>query len=268
MPGLEEVFGWLGTSLTLIFFISPIIPFIKVFQGKLDYEDIPIIIICTSYFNSFIWYIYGNLINSQQIKICYIIGFCASLLLIIIYLIYEIKTFTADGILNVLILFSATWIAYIALELNFNNPKIIGKICVCTSLIIFISPIQLIYRAIHEKNYRLIQNISAFSMILSGLCWVIYGLIKRDYYITGSKSIGIIIGTLQVVFKKILKKKYPIINRVREFTTIGIENIGNEGNYKNELSSAKIDVELEEGEEIKVNSIKIVGKKEEVKENV
>ena len=105
-------------------------------------------------------------------------------------------------------------------------------------------------------------------MILSDLCWVIYGLIKRDYYITGSKSIGIIIGTLQVVFKKILKKKYPIINRVREFTTIGIENIGNEGNYKNEQTSEKIDAELEEGEDIKVNSIKIVGKKEEVKENV
>ena len=264
MSALEDFFGWSGTVLTLSFFISPIIPFINVFRGKLDYEDTPAIIIVASYCNCLVWFVYGQLINSLQIRMCNIIGCGASLFLILIYLIYEIRKYTIDAILNALILFTGSWSAYRALTIILNNPNTIGKICVCTTLIVFISPVQLIYRVISEKNYRLIPIVTAIFSILSGAAWVTYGLLRKDFYVAGPNTMAIVIGILQVIVWNVWKRKYPTIEQIREIATIGIESTGDEGDFKKETTT-RSDEEKEDN--IKVKPVKIVTKKDDVKES-
>ena len=103
---LEDLFGWVGAFLTITFFISPVIPFINVFKGQLDYGDTPTDLIGINYSNCLVWYIYGSLLNSPQIKTSSIIGFFSSLLFMIIYLSYEIRKNIIDGVLNILIIFT------------------------------------------------------------------------------------------------------------------------------------------------------------------
>ena len=165
----HELFGWLATTLTMCFYISPVIPFINVIKGNLKYEDTPIFVITTSYVNCFCWYIYGNMIMSSQIKLCNGTGAISSLVLICIYLLYELKQFKVDAILNSLIIIVGSLALHKTLTVLIWDQSITGKICNVTSIIVFLSPIQLIYRVITEKNYILIPIYTAYVSFISRL---------------------------------------------------------------------------------------------------
>ena len=257
MDKVQEAFGWVATGLTMCFYISPVIPFINVFRGRLHYEDTPAIIVSTSYVNCFCWYIYGDMTFSEQIKICNLIGAISSLALICIYLAYEVKKYTVDAILNALIIISGSYAVYRGLTVIIDDDAIIGKICNGTALMVFLSPIQLIYRVIKEKNYNLIPIYTAWVSLASTGCWVTYGVCLADYYVVFPNVIGIILAITQIIVFLNYKRKYPGIGDINS-TSIGIENIGNEEGKKDEDTTIK-DVE-ENQKNIKEKPVKIVVK--------
>ena len=71
------------------------------------------------------------------------IGAISSLFLICVYLIYEIKSYAIDAILNALIVISGTFTIYRAISIMIDNSNVLGKICIGTSCVVFLSPIQL-----------------------------------------------------------------------------------------------------------------------------
>ena len=228
MENLEDVFGWVATCLTMCFYISPVIPFINVFKGKISYEDTPAVLVSASYVNCFCWYIYGDMIFSDQVKICNGIGAISSLLLMCVYLVYEIRKYTLDAILNALIIITGSYAVYRGLTIVVDDDAIIGKICNCTAVIVFLSPIQIIYRVIRENNnYHLIPIYTAWVSLFSTSCWVTYGILIKDIYIVIPNVIGIILAIVQIAIHTIFKRKYPTIGeREKETSTIDIENSG------------------------------------------
>ena len=259
MEKAKEIFGWVATGLTMCFYISPVIPFINVFKGRLNYEDTPAIIITTSYVNCFCWYIYGDMISSDQIKMCNMIGAISSLILICIYLIYELRKYAVDAILNALIIITGTYAVYRGLTVVIDDEVIIGKICIGTSCVVFLSPIQLIYRVVKEKNYFLIPIYTAWVSLASTSCWVTYGIGLKDFNIVFPNAIGIILAILQIFIYLNYKRNYPSIGD-KEFTsTIGIENTGNEEGKKEETS---IKVDEDSHSNVKEKPVKIVIKNE------
>lgn len=228
MDSLEDVFGWVATGLTMCFYISPVIPFINVFKGRLNYEDTPAILVTASYVNCFCWYIYGDMIFSDQVKICNGIGAISSLCLICIYLAYEIRKYTLDAILNALIIITGSYAVYRGLTIVVDDDAVVGKICNVTSIIVFLSPIQLIYRVVREKNnYFLIPIYTAWVSLLSTSCWITYGIMISDVYIMIPNIIGVILAVLQICIYIYFKKKYPTIEdrgRERETSAIDIDN--------------------------------------------
>ena len=234
MEKVRESFGWAATALTMCFYISPTIPFINVFKGRISYEDTPAIIITTSYINCFCWYIYGDMISSDQIKICNLIGAISSLILICIYLAFELKKYTIDAILNASIVCSGSFAAYRGFTILVEDDTLIGKVCICTSCIVFMSPIQIIYRVSKEKNYNLIPIYTSWVSIFSTSFWITYGVLTTDIYIIFPNLIGLILGIIQICIYLTYKRKYPGIGE-REFTsTIGIETTGFEEDKKEE----------------------------------
>jgi solute carrier family 50 protein (sugar transporter) len=226
MDSLEDVFGWVATCLTMCFYISPVIPFINVFKGKLSYEDTPAILVTASYVNCFCWYIYGDMIFSDQVKICNGIGACASLILICIYLAYEIRKYTLDAILNALIILTGSYAVYRGLTIVVDDDAVVGKICNVTAIIVFLSPIQLIYRVVREKNnYFLIPIYTAWVSLFSTSCWISYGVMISDVYIIIPNVIGVLLAITQITIYIIFKRKYPTIGeRERETSAIDIDN--------------------------------------------
>ena len=258
MEKVQEAFGWVATCLTMCFYISPVIPFINVFRGKLNYEDTPAIIVSTSYVNCFCWYIYGDMVFSDQIKICNLIGAISSLVLMCIYLAYEVRKYTVDAILNALIIITGSYAVYRGLTIIIDDDAIIGKICNGTALIVFLSPIQLIYRVVKEKNYNLIPIYTAWVSLASTGCWVTYGIFLSDFYVVFPNAIGIVLAITQIVVFLNYKRKYPGIGEVNYTSTIGIENTGNEEGKKEEDTSISNDEENHK--DMKEKPVKIIAK--------
>ena len=259
MDTVQECFGWAAACLTVCYYMAPVIPFINVVKGKLNFEDTPGVFVTTCYVNCFIWYIYGDIIFSDQIKISNFIATTICLLLICIYLIYEIKKYLVDSILNTLILVTGSWAVYRALTIILDDDRIIGKILIGTTITVYITPIQILYRVIKEKNYILIPVFSAWVYLFACIAWVVYGIFTGDHHVVFIHSAGIILSLVQIIVFLNFKRKYPAIGE-REFSsTIGIETSGNE-EPKKEENIGNNNFEEENPEKTKEKPVKIVAK--------
>ena len=203
--------------------------YINVFKGKISYEDTPGIVVTVSYANCFCWCIYGKLIYSNQIKICNLIGAVSSFFLISIYLLYESKKYTLDAILNSIIIIAGLYAIYRGFTIVIEDDSIIGKICIGISCLVFLSPIQIIYRVLREKNYNLIPIYSAY--------------------------ISIILAAIQILIFHIYKKRYTTIGEKESSSTIGIES--NENNKKGDM---EIKIEDESQSKMEAKPVKIISK--------
>ena len=241
MENLEKLFGWSGTVINFIYYISPVIPYINLLKGKIEYDDTPGILVSTSYCNCFMWYIYGDMIFSPELKMCNLFGCLISLIFIIFYLIFEMKKYTCDAVLNGLILFSGTWATYRALSVVVNDEDIIGKFCVLSSLVTYLSPIRVMYRVCKENNFRVIPVVTSFVIALSNICWISYGFIISDNIIIVANCIGLVINLFIIGIYFIFKRIYP--NEIIYLDNTGSKEISMKEN------SAKIDFE----EEVPVN---------------
>ena len=241
METVQETFGWAGTCITVLSFIFPIFPYLNVLRGKLNFEDTPAFHVTTCYINYFCWYVYGDMTFSDQLKYCYLIGSIINCVLMVIYLAYEVKKYLIDSILNTLILITGTWALYRALVIIIDDDRIVGKICVGTSFIVYLAPIQIIYKVIKEKNYILIPIYNCYLIVLYSICWIVYGALLTDYYLIVSYSAAIVLSFIEIVIYLNYKRKYPAIGE-REFSsTIGIETTGTEEPNKKEEMPIKFE---------------------------
>ena len=242
MENVQEGFGWLATGLSICGFISPIFPYLNVLRGRLSFEETPAVLVTTSYVNYFCWYVYGDMIFSDQIKYCYIIGSCINLVLMVIYLVYEIRRYLVDTILNTLILVTGTWALYRALTIIIDDDRIVGKICVGTSCIVFLNQVQIIYKVLKDRNYNLIPIYNCWIALFSSICWVVYGIFITDFYLVFPNAILIILSLVQVIVYINFSRKYPPPGKAEFSSTIGIETTPND-EIKKEETPIKIDEE-------------------------
>ena len=259
MDDYEDAIGWAALGVTMCIYLSPVLPFINVLKGKISYEETPGVLVTSMYVNCFCWYIYGDMIFSDQLKYCNCIGSIITLCLITVYLVYEIRKYTLDAILNALIIITGSYATYRGLTIVVDDDAVVGKICICTSIVVFLTPGYLIYKVLREKNnYILIQIYVVWASCLSYLLWVIYGIVIKDVYIMIPNVIGIVLSIIQICIYTIFKKKYPTFGeRERDTTgTIGIENSGNED--RRETNTIKDDEETQNNLEAK--PVKIVSK--------
>ena len=235
METIQEAFGWIGCGITVLSFIFPIFPYLNVLRGKISFEDTPAVYVTTCYVNYFCWYVYGDMIFSDQLKYAYIIGSGINLVLMIIYLAYEVKKYLVDSILNTLILITGTWALYRALTIIIDDDRIVGKICIGTSCIVFLSPIQVIYKVIKEKNYNIINILNSWLVFFYGICWVTYGVLITEFYVVFPFAIAIILSLVEIIIYISYKRKYPTIGEKDFSSTIGIETTANEEPVKKEM---------------------------------
>ena len=255
METVQECFGWVGAILAVLSFITPVFPYLKVLKGKLSFEDTPAVFVTIGYINYFCWSIYGDMIFSDQLKYCYMIGGVINLVLMIIYLAYEVKKYLVDSILNTLILITGTWALYRALTIIIDDDRIVGKICIITSFLIFFSPIQIVYKVIKEKNYILIPIYNCYFVVLYSICWVVYGIFITDFYIVFPNSIAIILSLVQIVIYLNFKKKYPAIGERDFISTIGIETNPSDENKKEDSP-----IQMDDDDKSKEKPVKIISK--------
>ena len=256
MDKVQECVGWLACGLNVLYFLAPVEPFFRVLRGKLNFEDTPGVFVSTCYVNCFVWYIYGDMVFSDQVKMSNLIASCASLCLIVIYLVYELKKYLVDSILNALIIITGSWAVYRALTIIIDDDRIVGKICVCTSIIMFLSPIQILYKVLKDKNYYTIPIRAACIYLLACIAWIAYGILIEDLYVVCPHAMGVILSLVQIVVYFHYKRKYPTISEKAFSSTIGIESTSTD-NVPKEESPIQIDENNQKGKE---KPVKIISK--------
>ena len=257
MDKAQEISGWIGAGLTILNFLFPVCTYINVIKGKLSYDNTPSFLVITSYINYFCMYVYGDMVFSDQVKYAYMVGSIINCLLMSIYLVYEIRKFLVDTILNILLIITGTWALYRCLTIMIDDDRIVGKICILTFFIVYITPIQILYKVIKEKNYNLIPKYNCWVAFFASIFWIIYSIYISDFYILFANIINALINLAQIVVYINLSIKYPAIGKKEFSSTIGIETTSNEEDRKEDVQ-IKMDETTEV--EIKEKPVKIVNK--------
>ena len=249
MDKAQEINGWAGAGFTIISFFFPAYSYLNVIRGKLSYDNTPSFLVISSYINYFCLYVYGDMIFCDQVKYAYLIGSIINCVLMSIYLFYEIKKFFIDTILNILLIFTGTWALYRCLTIMIDDDRIVGKICILTFFIVYISPIQILYKVFKDKNYNLIPKYNCWVSFFSSIFWIIFSIYISDFYILFPNIINIVINLAQIIVYIHLSLKYPAIGKKEFSSTIGIESTSNEEDKKEDVQikvNETTEVEIQE----------------------
>ena len=253
----NEMLAWVAAGLTMAFYLPKIAPFINVLQGLINFEDTPKYYIIISYLNSLFWFLYGNLLFSDQMRLSYMVSCIICLISMGIYLIFEIKKDFIDMILNLIILVSVSWGIYCYFTVDFDDDKLLGKLCIISSLMFYCFPIYTIIRVIKEKNAKLIHIYNITIYLFSVLCWFIYGIIDKDYFIAIPFFIGGLIALTQIILYQKYTRTYMGFGMGKNLmtNTIGIEN-NEKAEEKNSINNIRYTVDIKSL--IKERPVKII----------
>lgn len=238
-----EVVGYAAIGLSTCFYICLSIPFFHVLRCKQNFEFTPIGLINTVYVDCVAWYIYGSKLSCDEIMLGHKIGACCSLLLIIIYLGFELKKYLIDTILNALILILGTLVLHKGLTVVIEDSNIVGKICIGTKLITFCIPLLEMSRVFKDRNYKHISLNNTLFCLAASLAWGIFGKCANDMNAMCANCLAVILCLVQLCVRFNYKRKYA---NPGEITTIGIESTSNDESKKEEISDMNIDEESQE----------------------
>ena len=256
---LQDIVGWTAFTFYSYFLLYPILPFLNVIKGKLNYEEAPGTYVTLNYINCYCWYIYGQMIFSEQIKLIYLIGVISSGIFVSIYLYFELKKYVIDTFLNSLILGSGSYMVYLSFTVIIDDDTLIGKICTGTHCLLYFFPIRNIYRVMKQKNFMLISFYRAWGSLFNSILWIIYGILIQENYVVLPHCFNIILEPVQIILFLNYRKKYPIIEDKEDFSpTIDIESSENE-NKKKEKEPKVNEINNGKEENVKERPVIIVG---------
>jgi len=222
-----DLFGWTGAFVSICFFCSPVLNFIKLIKKKIQYKDIHILIILGNYISSIVWLIYGYKISCTQLITCYSIGASISLIWIWIYLINMGKKRMTLTLIYALILSVLTFSLYITLAIIIDDKDTLGEVCFIVCSISYISPTQLLIKVLNKKDYKIIP---IFSAVISGLgfgSWTIFGLFQFSATIIIPNLVGFIFSAAQIILYRIYKNKKTLVEEIANISTTVIGTVKN-----------------------------------------
>lgn len=227
MLTITDILGWIGTIVSICFFISPIHQYYYLFKKKIKYNDINIIIILGNYISSIVWLIYGFSINLKQIKICYLAGFLISLIWLWIYLIYMAKKKMTQALFFTMLLSIISFAIYFILTVLIKDKKLLGDICFIVCSISYISPAQVIIKVINSKNYKLVPIYSAIISSIGYGSWTLFGLLNFNAHIIIPNLVGLTFSLAQIILYRVYKNKRALTEELNNISHSVITTVKN-----------------------------------------
>jgi len=200
---VESIFGWVGAIISIYFYFAPGFPFYKALKDQMKYQDLPIILLLSSFINCILWADYGLIKNSTQIYITNSLGGTITLIWITIYLLYlGKKYFVISLILNIFLLIATGAISFLFYFIIDSN--ITGLIAMIFNVLMYAALGEKIISVFKTKNYELIPIYSSIGGFLCSLSWLIFGFYQNDKNIIIPNSLGILFSVIQILIFIIL----------------------------------------------------------------
>ena len=202
---VEAIFGWIGLAISTYFYLSPVVPYVKVLKGTMKYTDSPKMALLCNIVNCILWIDYGLIKDSLQLYLTCAIGGCLTLIWSSIYLIFlGKKNFCLGLVYNI----SALAVVLGLLILFYSiDVEITGYIALVINILMYFAPGEKIYTVIKTGNYELIPIFSTIGTLLCAGCWLIYGIFQVDLNLIIPNILGLLFGFLQMFVYCIYKKK-------------------------------------------------------------
>ncbi|KAG6517090.1 hypothetical protein ZIOFF_020470 [Zingiber officinale] len=119
------------------------------------------------------------------------------------YLLITINTveiFTAKLVLSVnLGVFGLILVLTLFLTRGSQRVQVLGWICMCFSVSVFVAPLSVIRLVIRTKSVEFMPFWLSFFLTISAVVWFGYGLLIKDFYVALPNVLGFIFGILQML---------------------------------------------------------------------
>ena len=214
MVTITDCLGWTGALVSICFFASPFLNFIKLLKKKISYKDINILIIFGNYISSIVWLIYGYKISLKQITVCYSLGALISLIWIWIYLTFLGKKKMTQALIFTMILSFLTFALYIILTVVISDIKTLGEVCFIVCSLSYISPTQLLIKVLNNKDIKIIPLYSAIISGIGYFSWTFFGLFKFNANIIIPNLVGLAFSLAQIILYRIYKNKKALTEEI------------------------------------------------------
>jgi solute carrier family 50 protein (sugar transporter) len=204
---IGDIMGWVGTVLSMVFYIAPIIPITKLIKKKCNLEEVPGPLLIMSFMNTIIWTTYGLRGDKTQVFVCNGLGGIISVFFIIIYLIYLAKqNWKLIIMYNFIFANFIVEIFYIFYKIIKNNNTN-GLVAMIFNILMYASPGAKIYEVCKTGNYDLIPIYSCIVSVFNCISWFIHGLFLEDINIIIPNGSGIVLAIVQVLVWGVFYKK-------------------------------------------------------------
>jgi solute carrier family 50 protein (sugar transporter) len=203
---VESIFGWIGLAISTYFYLSPVVPFIKVVKGEMKYQDSPGVLLLCNIMNCILWIDYGLMDDSFQVYLTCTIGGFLTLIWSTIYLIFLAKKILFLGLLyNILLLTTTFIITYVFYFICDKN--ITGIAAMVFNTLMLAAPGEKIYTVIKTGKYKLIPIFSTIGSLLCAGSWFMFGVYKADLNLIIPNGLGLIFGAFQLIVYCIFYRK-------------------------------------------------------------
>ena len=200
------IFGWVGTVLATYFYIAPIVPYVKLIRGQLNYKEVPGILLLFSLINCILWSAYALLENQFNNYLANGLGGTITLIYVTMFLIYfaekKILLSLAYSLFLIACVVEIYFLCYYILD-----PKVTGVIANIVNVLMYIAPGEKINVVCKTGNYELIPIFSTIGGMACSTSWMLYGFYQDDYMVFTPNAIGVTASIIQIIIYIIYRNK-------------------------------------------------------------
>ena len=209
---IGDIFGWVGTVICIYFFVSPVVPFIKLIKGEITYKESPGILLICSFMNCILWADYGLRKDRFLQYFPNGLGGSITLVFITIFLIYFAGKQLPFALLYTVAL--ALVVAGIAILFYKIDSYYTGLVAMIFNVLMYAAPGEKMYTVCKTGNYELIPIWSTIGAAACSGCWLIYGLYLLDSNVIIPNVLGVICAIIQIIVFYIFKGKEKKIDKI------------------------------------------------------
>ena len=209
---IGDIFGWVGTVICIYFFVSPVVPFLKVIKGEITYKESPGVLLICSFMNCILWADYGLRKDRFLQYFPNGLGGSITLIFITIFLIYFAEKKLTFALLYAVVL--ALVVSGIAVLFYKIDSYYTGLVAMIFNVLMYAAPGEKMYTVCKTGNYTLIPIWSTIGAAACSGCWLIYGLYLLDSNVIIPNVLGVICAIIQIIVFYIFKGKEKKIDKI------------------------------------------------------
>lgn len=246
---IDYYVGKVGLILTITYYVISTHSFLKIkSDSPNNLEQVKFYKILFNYTASFFGYFYADLSFYEEMSECNLLAILFNLSFLIVYVIFQIRIDIVDAILNILMIAIASLTYFHYFYEILVDEFIFGLYYMGANSLVLMHLVYDNYTEYKLKSKSRFTVCSNIFFTLAACCWLIYGILKKDYYMKIIFGIEILFGTWFIFGHKFFLYLY-------KSTSEEFKDITNEDFNNNQNSNMNNTIEFEESKTKKYENV-------------